>query len=111
MIKINDVELEELDLLDADVAEKYEIALKRILEIEENPGEQLSLSSQIRKECTQVFNFFDDLYGEGTSKKIFGEKTNLRECTCVFAEFIHSMEKYAKDIKKDLKKISIKAVK
>ena len=41
----------------------------------------------IRRQCGIVFDFFDDLFGEGTHRQIFGEKVNLGICLDAFKEF------------------------
>ena len=75
MLKINDVELE-LDLMDADMAEKYEKAYRKMQRDVANIPKNLSLADSIRKQCQLIFTFFDEVFREGTSKKILGNKTN-----------------------------------
>ena len=98
---INNVELEDLDLMDADIAEKYENALYIMQEKATDTKEGLSLAQIIRKECNLVFDFFNAVFGEGTDKKVFGNRTNYKECLEAFEQFI----KYVGENKKDIDKI------
>lgn len=80
-MKINGVDIE-FDVLDADTMDKYETALPFL---EEKMNEELNknyakVSDSIRSQCHIVFDFFNKIFGEGTDKKIFGDKTNLRIC-------------------------------
>ena len=88
MLNINGVELE-LDLMDAEVAEKYEKAIKELDRKEkEKNTEGLSLAQVIRQECAYVFEFFNEVWGEGTDKKVFGGKTNYNECEKAFKDVV-----------------------
>lgn len=85
MIKINEYELEELDLLDAEVLEKYENALDDVMENTKNITSDKS-SEVIKKCCKQVYKFFDLLWGEGTGEKVFKGKYNILVCFDAFDE-------------------------
>ena len=87
MIKINGVELGELDIYDLEVAEKVDKALKVVGDV----GEKLiglSTPEVIRTQCNAIFKFFNALFGEGTDKKIFGDKVNLVICLKSLDEFV-----------------------
>lgn len=77
-ITINGVELE-LDLMDADVMEKYETLNQEIVEKVKEPTqyEGLSNAEGMRLQCRHVDKFFDALFGDGTAQKIFGGGNNL----------------------------------
>ena len=98
---INKIELENIDMLDADVAEKYENALSTMQKKTKESKEGLSLSEIIRKECNLVFDFFNEVFGEGTDKKVFGNKTNYKECL----EALEQVIKFVGENKKDIDKI------
>ena len=104
---INNVELEELDLLDADCADRYEKAIEKIkvLADKENYG-GLSLGDAIREQCKVIFDFVNTLWGEGTDKKLFGNKTNIRVCTEVLDNIIKGMEKQKEEIESFKRKYS-----
>lgn len=86
-ITINGVELE-LDLMDADVMEKYETLNKEIVEKVKEPTQYQGLSNAegMRLQCRHVDNFFDKLFGDGTAQKIFGGGNNLGVRLDAFAQ-------------------------
>ena len=80
MLEINGVELE-FDILDVDIAERYSAAGEELqARMQELDLETLSDVEAIRQECFIVFDYFDEIFGEGTAKAIFGERTNLGKC-------------------------------
>lgn len=85
-MKINNVELENLDLMEADVMEDVETAIANVLEDIETGKNIDKMSEVIRLQCTAIMDCFNTIFGEGTDKKIFGNKTNLRECIKAFKE-------------------------
>lgn len=104
MLKINNVELE-LDLFDADVAEKYENAIKNLQEKEKkNSVEGKTLSQIIRNQCILIFDFFNEVWGPGTDKKVFGNKTNYKVCVQAFKDVVQ----YTANFQKELKSFKIK---
>ena len=105
MLKINDVELE-LDLMDADMADKYEKAYRKMQRDVASIPKNLSLADNIRKQCNLVFYFFDEVFGQGTSKKIFGNKTNLRECIKAVETLIDHVNKDVEESNKIINKYS-----
>lgn len=86
-ITINGVELE-LDLMDADVMEKYETLNTEIVEKVKEPTQYQGLSNAegMRLQCRHVDNFFDKLFGDGTAQKIFGGGNNLGVRLDAFAQ-------------------------
>lgn len=102
-MKINDAELE-LDLYDADVMDRYTEAMKKLDEKEKNKSiKGLSNGDIIRQECQMVFDFFNEIFGEGTDKKVFGNKTNIKICLEAFKQVVE----YTASIDKDLAKLSV----
>lgn len=91
MMEFHGKELD-FDLFDADTAEAYEEAVERVREANANPPKGETLSQTIRRQCGIVFDFFDDLFGDGFHKELFGERTNLMECVDTFAEFTAAVE-------------------
>lgn len=104
-MKINNVELEDIDILDADVAETYENALEKVI-TETNQTEELSISASIRKQCNAVFNCFNTIFGEGTDKKVFGNKVNLMTCLKSFEELVEHANKQKEELEKLTEKYS-----
>ena len=77
-VTINGVDLE-LDLMDADVVEKFEDLNKGIVEKIQDPKayEGLSTADGMRYQCTCVNEYFDELFGAGTAEKVFHKNNNL----------------------------------
>lgn len=94
MLKICGQELE-LDLFDADVMDKFEKAnntvVKRAEECKKNPN--LSGTEGIRTMCGVVNDFFDEVFGAGTSEKLFKEKCNLMVSMEAFATVANESSK------------------
>lgn len=81
----------DFDIYDADTAEIYEAAAKRTrAESVTVTGE--TLADAIRRVCTSVFNFFDDVVYDGFHKDVFGEKVNLLESIKAFREFVEAVD-------------------
>ena len=75
----------EVDMEDADTAERYVSALK-ILENSQNIN---SLSEKIRAYCKAFREFYDTFLGEGTSEKLFtGINDNSRKYDEVFESLL-----------------------
>lgn len=92
-MKINNVELEDLDIFDADISEKYENEMVKIRDnikrIEDEFKEsKIKQSEYIRKLCTVVNEFFDSLLGENTAFKVFNGKCNMVTSVKAFAEVV-----------------------
>lgn len=77
-MNIRNVELQ-ADFLDADFMEVFENALtkmqKRANEAKTKKWE--SNTKAMREICDYINVFFDEVFGEGTSEKIFGGKANV----------------------------------
>lgn len=96
---INGVELEDLDIYDVEVAEKYEKALETV-HLSSNKDNSKSLSEGIKFQCNLIFDFFNTVFGEGTDKKIFGNKVNLMTCIKAFEEIVLKVNEQKKEIEK-----------
>jgi len=77
----------DFDIFDADTADAYEAAVKHAQAAASEKQEGESLGDTIRHQCQAVFDFFDDLFGDGFHKALFGERTNLMECIRTFRDF------------------------
>lgn len=83
---INGVELN-FDAFDAGQSEIAEKALEPIHNFKENDFIGMKNSEVIRIFCGKVFDFFNQVFGEGTDKKVFGNKTNMKLCIEAIIEF------------------------
>lgn len=98
-INVNGIDLE-LDLLDADVMEKYSAAVykskKEIEKTGETDGDEesvlLSLADNMRKQCRIVEEAFADVFGEETTKKCFPRKNHHGDHLEAYALFCSMMK-------------------
>ena len=97
-IVVNGVDLGQYDIFDAEQAEKYE----KVLDEASKPikAEGLKTSAIIRKECEKVFDVFNSLFGEGTDKKVFGDRVNIRVCIEVFASLVEQINSQKEEVDK-----------
>lgn len=104
-MKINGVELPDLDLLDLDVAEKYEKVLENISDIGTRV-QDMKVTESIRTQCNAIFGVFNELFGEGTDKKVFADKVNLLTCLKAFEELVTQMNSKNADVERLINKYS-----
>ena len=92
-IEISGVELE-LNLLDADVVEEYERLTKKIVARIQNKKayEGKSNAEAMRYQCRCVDEFFDGLFGPGTSEELFPKKGDLAVRMDGFGKAMGAME-------------------
>lgn len=85
----------DFDFLDADELEKYldanQKALDRINDKKEY--EKLNTPDQMRLQCSIVNEFFDSIFGEGTSEQLFHGKNNLGDHMEAFAIMSEAAQK------------------
>ena len=108
---INNVELEDMDIYDLETSEKYEAAIaefQRVTgELKTTTNEDgKALSSVIRIQCKAVFDCFNTIFGEGTDKEVFGNKTNLMVCLKAFEELAVCANKQKDEMEKMANKYS-----
>lgn len=97
--KIYDAEVE-LDFLDADEMDRVEAALNRVQSRNATASyDGMTQSQAIRTQCGIIFDFFDDVFGEGTHKRIFGGKCNLAQALSAFQAFNTAKEDSVKEIR------------
>lgn len=99
MIKINGVELGDLDIFDLEVAEKFERELEKVDEVAKGL-QGLTMTEIIKTQCNAIFELFNNIFGEGTDKKLFGNKVNLMTCLKAFEELVSEMRKKNKDLER-----------
>lgn len=102
-MKILDKEIE-FDFFDAEQMERYEkeseIAQKELNSIDINKMKQSEL---INKTCETIEKCFDNVFGEGTSKKIFEGKKNFRLCVKAFKDLVKAKKEQVNEIDNDIK--------
>lgn len=90
----------ELDFLDADEMERVEAAIERVEsrnKIEAYDG--MTQSQVIRSQCGIIFDFFDEVFGEGAHDRIFKGKCNLVMALNSFEEFIKAKDSSVSEVK------------
>lgn len=101
-MKINNVELD-IDFTDADLIEKIEKSRIELIDKCHNLDiDNLTPAEGIRQECKIIKDFFDCVFGEGTSEKLFGEKNSYKLCFEAFEDLIEARDKQYKEIKSKL---------
>ena len=78
----------ELDLEDADTADRYESAFDLMEKEEKQMPKDGKMSDRIRAYCKIFENLYDRIFGEGSGKAILGEKANTRICNEVYDDFL-----------------------
>lgn len=104
-MKINGVELEDIDILDLETAEKYETALKSVEGIADIVKD-MTVTESIRTQCNAIFDVFNTIWGEGTDKKVFGNKVNLLSCLKAFEELVTKVNSVNPELDKMANKYS-----
>ena len=90
--KWNDVVLE-VDMEDVDFQEKYEAAFAKMEKTENELVKVGKLTDITKSYCQMFFDLFDDIFGEGTSNKLFGGKRNMRLVDECYDSFISVCKK------------------
>nr|DAE09619.1 MAG TPA: tail assembly chaperone [Siphoviridae sp. ctDtx1] len=104
-MKINGVELEDIDFYDLEVAEKYDKSMEELKKVEEN-NKNTSMTQVVKTQCETIFNVFNTMFGEGTDKKVFGNRVNLKICLKAFSELVDQANEQRVEIEKIAHKYS-----
>ena len=101
-MKILDKEIN-FDFFDAEQMERYEkeseIVQKELNSLDIN---KMKMSEFINKTCQTIEKCFDNVFGEGTSKKIFEEKRNFRLCVKAFKDLVKAKKEQVNEIDNDI---------
>lgn len=110
--KWNDVELE-VDMFDVGFQEKYEKAFDKMGITEKELQLTGTLTDFSKNYCRMFFRLFDDIFGEGTSDKLFHGKMNIREVEDCYDSFLECCKKeteyYLKKVATRTKKYKTKS--
>lgn len=77
--KFNGAEFE-VDFTDAAFMENYEKSVEIMEQEDKHVLKVGKMSEIIRSQCQVYFNFFDNILGKGSSKKMFGNKVSVDLC-------------------------------
>ena len=108
-MKINNVELEDLDFLEAETMERIEQAQEEYSE-KSKKVDFAKHSEMIRYNCELVFDLFNTIFGEGTDKKIFGSRCNLMDCIKAISDLFNYIETKKKESEKEFSRLSSKYI-
>jgi len=98
-MKIRDIEVD-FDFLDADDVERFEKEAKKLLDkCDEEAKKAYSSSETIKVQCRIIEEFFDNVFGEGLSEKIFVKRNNLKEHLEMYEDIIKERNKEDIEIK------------
>ncbi|MBD5642774.1 AP endonuclease [Clostridium botulinum] len=98
-MKINGVELPDIDIFDLEVAKKCDKALNKVTDMKDKV-KGMTMVKIIETECTAIFEVFNTIFGDGTDKKLFGEKVNLMVCMKAFEELVLQINEQKKEMDK-----------
>lgn len=90
----------EFDFFDADQLEIYEKENMRVVERVKEPTqyEGKSTADSIRIQCTVINDFFDAVFGQGTSDKLFKGRNNLKDHMEAFGIMANEAMESRKDL-------------
>lgn len=82
----------EMDIYDVDFYEKFESEVRNVNhKVNESPSKRgETAAQQLRRQCKAVKEFFDDVFGMGTSEKLFHGKNNIKDCTVAYQTVINA---------------------
>ena len=103
-MKINGITLN-LNMADADEAKRFEQAISDVVEKMNSISNELSHAEMLREQCHVLFDCFNELFGEGTDKKLFGDKTDLLVCMKVYRELILKANLEKEKVQQEIQKI------
>lgn len=102
---INGVELE-CDVLDVATLKTIKKESERVANIEKEIAPIQDEIEQIEAMCHIIFDFFNHIFGEGTSKKLFGDKVSLALCMDAFESFMKQKAEQEEAFQKRAEKYS-----
>ena len=88
---INGVMISDPNVGDLEFLEVYEAQNDLIVRKMNEMDKNIRRSEAVRFQCTLVFEFFDTVFGEGTAKKIFGDRVDLKTCIDAYSEAINGV--------------------
>lgn len=99
-IKVLDTELE-FDIMDADMAQRFETEIDRIKHMENQAGK--TLAETIRLNCQVVYDAFDHIFGVGTSDQLFGGVYNYGTAFQAMSQLTEEIKKQQQTALKDIR--------
>lgn len=82
--------------------------IDKAIQLDQKYSQEFKKAGSLTEKCQIYKHFFDELMGEGTSKKIFGDKNNFFEITDAYKELIKEAEKVNAEIVKKINNMNKK---
>ena len=107
-MKILDYDID-FDFNDADDMERMENAIEKTQKKLNNIDVKDKKPSEIiRETCQAIFDCYNEIFGENTDKKIFGNKANFNLCVQSFKDLIKNKEEQEISFSESVKEIEKK---
>ena len=81
----------EIDIYDVDVFEKFEKEVTEVKRKSDTTGKGKTTAQVLRRHCAIVKEFFDNVFGPGTSEELFHGKDNIKDCTDAYLKVISEL--------------------
>lgn len=92
------------DFYDAEQMERLEENIDKISrEVNKIKPEKMKQSQFINKFCSIIEQGFENIFGEGTSKKVFKEKRNFKLCVQAFRDLVKARQEQEKEVDNEIK--------
>lgn len=98
----------DIDILEADTAEKYASALELAKQAAEEYKGGDRISDTIEAQCAIIYKFFDTILGDGESEKLFDGKKSLLVCFDAYEDFIKQANGICAAYTDKIKKVAVK---
>ena len=96
---VNGVNLPDPDVGDAAFIETFENAQKKcVSKMTSVSKENIKWSAKIHRQCEAIFDFFEEVFGDGTAKIVFGDSVNLKICVDAYAEASNGIKALDKNL-------------
>lgn len=106
-VTILGVELEAA-LLNPEVAKKYADGIKDVSSKANEAVKCGTTHEKIEMQCNAVIDFIDDIFGDGSAKKVLGEETDLVSCLEAFRDismvYKTHVSEYVKEVSEQIMK-------
>lgn len=98
----------DIDILEADTAERYSSALEYVKKAADEYKSGDSIGETIKAQCAVIYKFFDIILGDGESEKLFDGKKSLSVCLDVYEDFIKQASDICARYSDKIKKVDVK---
>ena len=89
-MKLGNIEVD-FSFTDADDLERFENGAKKVRdEANKYTKQYCGVAESIRKECEIIDTFFDEVFGKGTSQKLFNNKKDLKKHMDLFIDIVNA---------------------